>query len=125
MKKLPQVVLDAWDSREPIAVLSTVSHDGTPNVIYTRCVGRFDEGTFFIVNNAFHKTQRNILETGRVAFLFLTREGRSFQVKGRMEFHTEGPVFEEARKINKPEFITRMAAVLHVEEAYSGAEKLL
>lgn len=124
MKSLPQVVLDAWNDREPVAVLATVDKEGNPNVIYTRHVGCFEGSVFFIANHAFQKTKENIERDGRAAFLFLTTQRRAFQVKGRVEFQTEGAIFDEAAKLGEPTSPPRSVAVIRPHEVYSGAERL-
>ena len=125
MKKLPESVIKAWDEREPIAVLTTVATDGTPNAIYVGVVGLFDDSTFFVANNYFHKTKGNILDGSKASLLFLTKERKSFQIKGPIELHDSGPIFDEMKRINPEKYPGHSAAVLRVEEVFSGAEKLL
>jgi predicted pyridoxine 5'-phosphate oxidase superfamily flavin-nucleotide-binding protein len=125
MKALPETVLDAWDNRQPIIVLSTVSKDGVPNSIYVGSVGRYDDSTFFIANKCFNKTMQNILDGNKASILFLTYELKSFQLKGTIELQESGPIYEEMRKLDSGQYQSQYAAVLHVEEAYSGAEKLI
>jgi hypothetical protein len=45
-------------------------------------------------------------------------------LKGRFEYVTAGPVFEEMKRWNPPRHPGVAAAVLHVEEVYNGAERL-
>jgi predicted pyridoxine 5'-phosphate oxidase superfamily flavin-nucleotide-binding protein len=125
MKKLPEPVIKAWDDREPIAVLTTVATDGTPNTIYVGVVGRFDESTFFVANNAFHKTKQNILAGSKASLLFITKEGKAFQIKGPIELQNSGPIFDEMKRITPEKYPGHSAAVLHMEEVFSGAEQLV
>lgn len=125
MKPLPDAVIKAWDEREPICVLSTVGPDGTPNAIYVGSVGRFDSSTFFIANNYFHKTKQNIISGTKASLLFLTKEKKAFQITGPIELQDRGPIFEEMKRVNPVNYPGHSAAVLHVSEAYSGAEQLL
>ena len=125
MKKLPESVLKAWEEREPVTVLTTVSPDGIPNSIYAAVVGLFDESTFIIANNRSAKTQQNILLGSNASFLFLTKDKKSFQIKGPISLHDSGPEFEEMKRINPPEYPGFSAAVLHVEEVFSGSEQLV
>jgi len=111
--------------REPIAVLTTVAADGTPNAIYVGSVGRFDDSTFFVANNYFHKTKENILAGSKASLLFLTKEGKAFQIKGDIELQDSGPIFDEMKRINPEKYPGHSAAVLHVEEVFSGAEQLV
>lgn len=124
MNDLPETVNDAWDDREPIVVLTTVSPEGVPNSIYVGSVGRYDDRTFFVANNCFCKTQQNIEAGGTASILFLTYEKKSYQLKGPIELQDSGPIFEAMKKINPAQYPGYSVAVLHVEEVFSGAERL-
>ena len=125
MKPLPESVIKAWEDRDPIAVLATVAPDGTPNAIYVGVVGLFDAATFFIANNYFHKTKENILSGSKASLLFITNEKKAFQIKGSIELHDSGPVFDEMKRINPEKYPGHSAAVLHVEAVFSGTEQLV
>jgi len=56
--------------------------------------------------------------------LFRDKNGKAYQVKGTMEYHKEGKIFENMKTWNPPQHPGHAAAALKVEEAYSGAEKL-
>jgi len=124
MKILPDVVIQAWEERDSVPVLTTVAPDGTPNSIYVRIVGLHDSGTIIIANNKFDKTKGNILAGCRAALLFLTKGKKAYQIKGSIELQESGPLFDEMKKINPPEYPGHSVAVLRVEEVYCGAEKL-
>ena len=125
MTALPEAVLDAWDDREPIVVLSTVSNEGVPNSIYVGVVGRYDDRTFFVANNYFSKTKQNILADSKASLLFLTHEKKSYQFKGTIELQESGPIFDAMKKLNPAHYPGHAAAVLHVDEVFSGAERLV
>lgn len=125
MKQLPESVIKAWDEREPIAVLTTVATDGMPNTIYVGIVGRYDGSTFFVANNAFHKTKENILAGSKASLLFLTKERKAFQIKGSIKLEESGPIFDEMKRITPEQYPGHSAAVLHVEEVFSGADQLV
>lgn len=124
MAALPEKVSKAWDDREGPIVLSTVNGDGIPNAIYATCVSKFDESTIVIANNYFSKTLENILAGSTGTILFLTKERKSYQIKGSIEYHKEGPIYEDMKKWNPEKHPGHAAAALNVEEVYSGAEKL-
>lgn len=124
MAALPEKVSKAWDDREGPIVLSTVNGDGIPNAIYATCVSKFNDSTIVIANNYFSKTLENILAGSKGTILFLTKEGKSYQLKGRIEYHKEGPIYEDMKKWNPEKHPGHAAAALNVEEVYSGAEKL-
>lgn len=125
MATLPDKVSEAWEQRDGPIVLSTVGEDGIPNAIYATCVSKYGEDTLIVANNYFHKTIRNIRAGSKGSILFITEEGTSYQVKGRITYHEEGPLFEDMKTWNPERLPGHGAAALHVEEVYSGAEKLL
>lgn len=48
----------------------------------------------------------------------------AFQLKGTIEYHTEGAIFEDMKKWNPAQHPGNAAAALRVEVVYSGSEKL-
>lgn len=125
MGALPEKVTKAWEDREGPIVLSTVNEDGIPNAIYATCVSIFSEDTVVVANNYFSKTLKNILAGSKGTILFITKEGKSYQIKGSIEYHKEGSIFEDMKKWNPKKHPGHAAAALKVEEVYTGAEKLL
>ncbi len=125
MAKLPEKVSNAWEDREGPIILATVNGDGIPNAIYATCVSKFSEDTIVVANNYFSKTLENILAGSKGSILFITKEGKSFQIKGSIEYHKEGRIFDDMKKWNPKKHPGHAAAALKVEEVYSGAEKLL
>ncbi|NLB84163.1 MAG: pyridoxamine 5'-phosphate oxidase family protein [Synergistaceae bacterium] len=125
MAHLPEEVRTAWEKREGPIILTTVDEKGLPNAIYATCVSMFDEETLVVADNYFNKTRKNLRAGSKGSLLFITPEGKSYQVKGRMEYHTEGEVFQDMKKWNPEKHPGHAAAALTVEEVYSGAKKLL
>ncbi len=125
MAFLPESVSRAWEDRDGAVVLTTVDETGNPNSIYATCVGKFSENTLVVADNYFDKTRKNILAGSRGSILFITKEGKSFQVKGSIEYITEGEVFDFMKSWNPEKHPGHAATVLKVEEVYSGAQKLL
>ena len=122
--KLSQEVIQAWEDRNGPVVLTTVDAEGMPNAIYATCVGRFDESTLVIADNYFDKTRANIKNGSRGSVLFITKDNKAYQVKGVLEYHTEGALFDFMKSWNPEKHPGHAAAVLRVEEAFSGAKKL-
>jgi hypothetical protein len=125
MSKLPEDVSKAWNDRKGPVVFATVDEKGVPNAIYATCVSKLNEGTIVIADNYFDKTRKNILAGSKGSVLFITNEDKSFQVKGVIEYHKEGSIYEDMKKWNPTKHPGHAAAVLKVEEVYSGSKKLL
>ena len=122
--KLSQEVIQAWEDRNGPVVFTTVDAEGNPNAIYATCVGRFDESALVIADNYFDKTRANIKNGSRGSVLFITQGNKAYQVKGVLEYHTEGALFDFMKSWNPEKHPGHAAAVLRVEEAFSGAKKL-
>jgi len=125
MAELPEQVSKAWEERKGPVILSTVNADGIPNSIYATCVSKFSEDTIVVANNYFSKTLNNILAGSKGSILFITKEGESYQIKGSIEYHKEGIIFEDMKKWNPKQHPGHAATALKVEEVYTGAKKLL
>ncbi len=127
---LPDEVRSAWDDRVVPSALATVDADGTPNVIWVTCLTLLDDGSasgdaqIGIADNYFDKTLANLLRGSRGAMVIRTNDSKPYQLKGRFEYHTEGPVFEGMKVWNLPGKPGKGIAVLHVEEVHTGAKKL-
>jgi predicted pyridoxine 5'-phosphate oxidase superfamily flavin-nucleotide-binding protein len=125
MSLLPKSVSKAWENRKGPVIFITVDKNAVPNAIYVTCVTKFNEETLVIADNYFDKTRSNILTGSKGAILFITNEDKAFQVKGTIEYQTEGDVFEDMKKWNPKQHPGHAVAILKVEKVYSGAEKLL
>ena len=125
MAALPESVSKAWDDRKGPAVFTTVDENGMPNAIYVGCMSKFDEETILVADNYFDKTQKNIIAGTKGSFLFITKEGKSFQIKGTLEYIKEGELFDDMKEWNPKQHPGHGVVVLRIKEAYSGSEKLL
>ncbi|PTX95595.1 pyridoxamine 5'-phosphate oxidase family protein [Opitutus sp. ER46] len=124
MNSLPDVVCKAFAEREGVVILTTVDAAGVPNSIYAGSVREPGNGTIVIADNYFHKTRANIHAGSLGSLLFITKERKAYQLKGHFSYHTSGPLFADMKSWNKPEYPGVAAAVLHVDEIYSGAERI-
>jgi predicted pyridoxine 5'-phosphate oxidase superfamily flavin-nucleotide-binding protein len=122
---LPEAVCEAWKNRKGPAVLTTVDGEGIPNAIYATCVSKHSEDTLVVADNYFHKTRANILAGSKGSLLFITGEGKAYQIKGTIEYHTAGPVFDDMKKWNPNKHPGNAAAALRVEQVFSGSERLV
>ena len=125
MAVLPEAVSRAWEEREDAVVLSTVDAEGNPNAIYATCVRKFNEETLVVADNYLKKTRANILSGSKGSLLFITKTGKSYQVKGCIEYHTEGAIYEDMKQWNPAELPGHAAAALKVEHVFSGGEQLV
>ena len=125
MALLPEAVSKALEDRKGPAIFTTVNKDGLPNTIYVGCLSKFGEDTVVIANNYFSKTQENVLLGGKGSLLFMSNGGGAFQIKGKIEYFTEGEIFDDMKKWNPSSHPGHGAAAIRVEEVYSGAKKLL
>jgi|WetSurMetagenome_2_1015567.scaffolds.fasta_scaffold1112957_1 uncharacterized protein len=123
-KGIPKNLQNAWDNREEIIVFSTVSEQGVPNSIYATCVSQYNEDIFVVANNFFDKTLKNILSGCMGSILFMTKERKAYQLKGILNYYTSGEAFDDMKKWNPENLPGHGVAVLKVEEAYTGAERL-
>lgn len=121
---LPQEIIDAWAEREPATVLTTVSSEGIPNSIWVMSTGLYNEEHIIIADNYFDKTKANILSTGIASVLFITKDGRSYQLKGTMSYHTDGPFYDFMKEMTPPKYPGHAAVVLHATEIYTGSQRL-
>ncbi len=124
MPDLPSEVSAAWKNRQGPVIFATVDESGLPNAIYATCVGLWGGDTLVVADNYFDKTRKNVLRGGRGALLFMTKDNKAYQVKGRLTYHRSGPVYEDMKTWNPPEHPGHAAAALMVEEAYSGGKRL-
>ena len=125
MIELPQEVAAAWDNRDGAIILTTVSNDGIANSIYATCVSKYDNATLVVADNYFDKTRQNIKHGNTSGvILFITDAGKAYQVKGTLEYCTEGAIFDTMKGWNDPKHPGHAAVALKVESVYSGAEKL-
>ena len=125
MAKLPKIVSEAWGNRIPAVVFTTVSTTGVANSIYATCVSKYDEETLIVADNYFDKTKQNILAGSKGVLLFITEDNKAYQIKGSLQYCTEGVIFDDMKKWNPEKHPGIAAVALKVEEVYSGAEKLV
>jgi uncharacterized protein len=122
---IPETVRKAWEDREGPCVFTTVDINGTPNSIYVTCLRIYDDSTIAIANNYFNKTLENIKKGCKGSILFITKERKSYQIKGAVKYETSGEIREFMRECLDPKYPVHGVAVLCVEEVFKGAEKII
>lgn len=125
MNQLPEEIITAWNDHDGPAVFTTVDSSGIPNTIYVTCVKLYEDGTFLVADNKFHKTKANLNTGGTCSLLFITGEKKAYQLKGSVSYETDGARREYMRECLDPKYPVHAVVVLTVEEAYIGAEQLL
>ena len=125
MAELPENARTAWENREGPVVLTTVDSDGKPNSIYVTCVKKISDSQIVVANNKMSKTRANIKAGSPAAILYITKEKKSFQLKGSVTYLTEGDIYDDMKNgwLDK-KFPGHAAVVIQIEDVYSGAEKL-
>ena len=125
MSKLPENVSKAWENRDDPVILATVDENHIPNIIYVTCVGTHGAERLVIADNYFNKTRHNVHLGGKGALLFRDKTGIPYQIKGTLEYHTEGDVYDNMKKWNPSKHPGHAALAIRIEEVFSGAEQLL
>ncbi|HPN85120.1 MAG TPA: pyridoxamine 5'-phosphate oxidase family protein, partial [Victivallales bacterium] len=116
MNDIPQEIIMAWEKRKGPLVFTTADANGVPNSIYATCVVLCGCDTVIVADNYFDKTRKNILNGGKKgSILFITEEGNAYQLKGEIEYHTEGPIYDLMKKHNPPKHPGHAAAALKIE----------
>jgi predicted pyridoxine 5'-phosphate oxidase superfamily flavin-nucleotide-binding protein len=124
MKTLPEEICNAWENREKAVILTTVDKDGIPNSIYATCAGLYENQQIVIADNYFDKTRKNILSGSKGSVLFITQDGKAYQLKGSLSYEKEGAVFDFMKSWNPKQHPGHAAAVLTPNEVFSGAKQL-
>ena len=125
MPRLTPEAHQAWLEREKRMVLTTADSDGIPNAIWILCAKLVDDEAFVIANNSMHKTLENIKIGGKASLLYIAPEREAYQVKGTIEHHPDGPVFDSMKRWLNPNYPGKSAVLLNIEEVYYGAKRVV
>ncbi len=124
MAKLPEIILNEWQKKVKGPVVTTVDVSGVANSIYSTCASIYHDEKILSANNFFDKTLKNVQNGCKGTFLFLTEEGKSYQLKGTYTYYTEGEMFDDMKTWNPKTLPGVGVAVFDVEEIYSGSNKI-
>ena len=125
MPKVTEIVEKVWKDRDGPVVLATADQEGVPNAVYSSCVNTYGADKVVIADTDFQKTRSNILAGSKGAILFRLKDGRSFQLKGPIDYCTEGKIYEDMMSWLYPKYSEAAAIVLNIEAIYCGTKKLL
>ena len=122
---LPEEALSAWNNREGPVVLTTVDAAGMPNSIYASIAHLTSDGRLAVCDNYFEKTKANIDAATKACLLFITKRRKSYQIKGTIDYHTSGPLFDEMLTWADPKHPRKGIALLNALEVYNGKNKIV
>ena len=125
MPKLTPKALQAWQQHDERMVFTTTNADNIANSVWVICAKLINDKQFVIANNAFNKTLENINLGSKGVLLYIAPERESYQVKGTLEYYTDGPIYEDMKNWLEPKFPGKGALVLNIEEVYYGAERVV
>ncbi len=117
---LSQELIDAIE-KENLVFLAT-SSDDVPNVVPVGFAKPLDAETILIVDNFMKKTRANLEKNPKAALVLRDASKAPYQIKGTVEIHTSGKVFEEAvdwATSVMSQLSPKAAIVFKVEEVYS------
>lgn len=124
MSTLPQSFNEAWTNREARMIFTTVSTSGEPNAVWVLCANKLDDQRILIANNFFNKTLKNIQSGSQGSLLLIAPEREAYQIKGSLEYYTDGPIYQDMKDWLDPKFAGVGAVILNIESIYYGAEKV-
>jgi uncharacterized protein len=124
MSTIPDEVVEGWEKREGPIVLTTVNEEGLPNAIYAGCVKMRGNDDIVVADNYFCKTRANIEQGSKGSLLFITADGKSFQLKGALTRHCDDVEHEAMKKWLDAKYPGEAAVVLSPEEVYCGAARI-
>ncbi|MGH1537615.1 MAG: pyridoxamine 5'-phosphate oxidase family protein [Gammaproteobacteria bacterium] len=126
MAKLTPEALQAWQQHDDRMVFSTTNEDNVANSIWILCAQLINDEQFVIANNAMQKTLENIKRGSKGVLLYIAPEREAYQVKGSLEYYTDGPIYDDMKNNwLDPKFPGKGALVLNIEEVYYGAEQVV
>lgn len=115
----------AWQNREKRMVFTTTDEDNVPNSIWILCAELVDDNKVVIANNSMHKTLENIGNGGTASLLYIAPEREAYQIKGAVEHHPSGPIFDNMKSWLNPDYPGKSAVLLHIEEVYYGKDRVV
>jgi len=105
----------------PLMVFSTADKKGNPNVVVIGSKKIINDDAIWVIDTFFGKTKENILQNSKIA-IAMWKDGRGYQIKGTATYHSEGEMFEEAKKWIlelKPKKIVKGVVKIKITEIYS------
>lgn len=124
MITIPESIKKEWNNKQDAVVLTTVSNIGVPNSIYATQVALYGDNKVLIANNKFKKTLENIKSCKKATLLFISKETKSYQIKGNISYQTQGDEYNDMKTWNRADLPGFGVAIIEVDAIFSGAEKI-
>ncbi len=106
MVKIPEDAEAIFKKTANISV-ATADKNGKPNCCYVR-FWWFQGDKIVMINNFLDKTRKNMEETGWASVAAFDMDiHKAYQIKGTVEFKTEGPEYEQGKAMAKKIFEER------------------
>lgn len=121
--KIPDEIRSAWNELDGPVVLTTVDNDGIPNSIYVLMFKLIGD-TIAIADNYFYKTYNNIKLQSNVSILFITKNRKAYQLKGKISYFDKGAEFDDMLQWANPKHPRKGVAYFIPDQFYKGREKL-
>lgn len=87
---------------ENLVYLATSNPEGKPNVVPVGLCQAINDKQLIIIDVLFNKTRKNLEDNPLVALSFTDHKRMaSYQLKGRAEIHTNGPIFERMLQVRE------------------------
>lgn len=119
MVKVPEEVRKVFEKQRVIP-FATATSTGIPNIALVGMWWWEDDETMVISDNYLNKTKNNFIENP-VAALNGWVDGKSYQIKGVVEYQNSGPLYEKVRvraTSGQRQFPGKAAVVIKVTEVF-------
>ena len=114
----------AWENRERRMAFATADDHGVPNAVWVLSARLLDDDKVVIANNSMSKTLANVETGGKASLLYVAPDREAYQLKGCLEHHREGPIYDYLKSWLNPSYPGRSAVLFRIEEIYYGARKV-
>ena len=125
MAKLTTEALNAWNNHDERMVFTTTDKNNVANSIWVLCAKLINDNQIVIANNAMNKTLENISNGSKGVLLYIAPERESYQLKGTLDYYTDGPIYDDMKSWLDAKFPGKGAVVFTIEEVYYGAEQVV
>jgi len=119
---IPSQVKNLFE-RQSLVAFGTASKDGNPNVVPIFWKKILNGETILLVDNFMKMSKTNLLENSKVCIsLWDSKTGEAYKIKGIAKYHTEGPIYEEGKRLiqsKEPQRVPKGVVEIKVTEIYT------